>query len=109
MITCRVVRDGVLANPVREVVDLLHESAGVVTSALESQLAQVSNRLNVVMKHLTAWAGIILVPTLIPGIYGMNFHSMPELSWAVGYPLALGLMLASAGALYLAFKRRDWL
>jgi len=106
MITCRVVRDGVLANPVREVVDLLHESAGVVTPALRPYYRDV---LDHVMKHLTAWAGIILVPTLIAGINGMNFHSMPELSWAVGYPLALGLMLASAGALYLAFKRRDWL
>jgi magnesium transporter len=133
-----VVRFRRLAMPVREVVDLLHESAGVVTpalrpyyrdvldhvirasefvdnirdlltSALESQLAQVSNRLNVVMKHLTAWAGIILVPTLIAGVYGMNFRHMPELSWAVGYPLALGMMAASAVVLYLVFKRRDWL
>jgi magnesium transporter len=133
-----VVRFRRLAMPVREVVDLLHESSGVVTpalrpyyrdvldhvirasefidnirdlltSALESQLAQVSNRLNVVMKHLTAWASIILVPTLVAGVYGMNFRHMPELSWRVGYPLALGMMLLSAGVLYLVFKRRDWL
>jgi magnesium transporter len=61
------------------------------------------------MKHLTAWAGIILVPTLVAGIYGMNFRHMPELSWTVGYPMALGIMVASAVALYLVFKRRDWL
>jgi magnesium transporter len=133
-----VVRFRRLAVPVREVIDLLHESSGVVTpalapyyrdvldhviramefvdnirdlltAALESQLAQVSNRLNVVMKKLTAWAGIILVPTLIAGVYGMNFRHMPELSWTIGYPLALGTMALSAGALYVAFKRRDWL
>jgi magnesium transporter len=133
-----VVRFRRLATPVREVVDLLHESSGLVTadlrpyyrdvldhvirstelvdnirdlltSALESQLAQVSNRLNDVMKHLTAWAGIILVPTLIAGIYGMNFEHMPELSWRLGYPLSLALMVAAAAVLYVVFKRRDWL
>jgi magnesium transporter len=133
-----VVRFRRLAMPVREVVDLLYESSTVVTpplrpyyrdvldhviraselidnirdlltSALESQLARVSNRLNEVMKQLTAWAGIILVPTLIAGIYGMNFVHMPELSWTLGYPLALGFMAATAGALYLMFKRRGWL
>ncbi len=61
------------------------------------------------MKHLTAWAGIVLVPTLIAGIYGMNFRHMPELGWLFGYPFALGLMLLSAVVLYHAFKRRDWL
>ena len=75
----------------------------------EAQLAQVSNRLNVVMKQLSAWAGIILVPTLIAGIYGMNFRNMPELTWQIGYPLALGLMLVSAGMLYRIFKKREWL
>ena len=127
-----------LALPAREVIDLLTESAGVVTpalrpyfrdvmdhviraaelvdnirdlltSALESQLAQVSNRLNTVMKQLSAWAAIILIPTLIAGIYGMNFRHMPELSWSVGYPLAIGMMVLAAGALYVVFKRRDWL
>jgi magnesium transporter len=127
-----------LALPSREVVDLLAESSGVVTpalrpyyrdvldhvirvaeltdnirdlltSALEAQLAQVSNRLNTVMKQLSAWAAIILIPTLIAGIYGMNFRHMPELSWEIGYPMALGLMLAAAATLYVLFKRRDWL
>ncbi len=81
----------------------------LLTSALESQLAQVSNRLNVVMKQVTSWAAIILLPTLIAGIYGMNFRNMPELSWKVGYPMALGLMAASAFFLYRTFKTRNWL
>ena len=75
----------------------------------ELQLAQVSNRLNVVMKKLTAWAAIILIPTLIAGIYGMNFRHMPELDWTLGYPLALGVMASSAGVLYWSFRKRDWL
>ena len=81
----------------------------LLTSALEAQLSQISNRMNQVMKSLTSWGAIILVPTLIAGIYGMNFQGMPELHWAVGYPLALGLMVASAAGLYLAFRRKGWL
>jgi len=69
----------------------------------------VSNRLNEVMKELTSWAAIVLVPTLIAGIYGMNFRHMPELSWTLGYPFALGLMLVSAMLLYRMFKKRNWL
>ena len=61
------------------------------------------------MKKLTAWAGIILVPTLIAGVYGMNFRHMPELDWKVGYPLALGMMAVASTALYFVFKRNDWL
>jgi magnesium transporter len=53
-------------------------------------------------------AGTILVPTLIAGIYGMNFRHMPELNWLWGYPFALGLMALSAGGLYWMFKRRGW-
>jgi magnesium transporter len=89
-----------------EFVDNVRE---LLTTALEAHLSQVSNRLNMVMKQLTSWASIILVPTLIAGIYGMNFRHMPELSWMWGYPFALGVMLLSAGGLYYAFKRRGWL
>ena len=81
-------------------VELVDNIRDLLTSMLEVRVAQVANHLNEVMKKLTAWAGIILVPTLIAGIYGMNFENMPELRWQVGYPLALGLMAASAAALY---------
>jgi len=133
-----VVRFRRLAVPMREVVDLLMEAPGIatdvlapyyrdvldhvirvtelsdnvrdlLTSARELQLAQISNRLNVVMKQLTAWAAIILIPTLVAGIYGMNFEHMPELSWRLGYPMALGTMAGAAFLLYLVFKKQDWL
>jgi magnesium transporter len=81
----------------------------LLTSLIEVRMAQQANHLNEIMKKLTSWAGIILVPTLIAGIYGMNFRHMPELSWWVGYPLSLGLMAASAGILYRVFKSKDWL
>jgi magnesium transporter len=68
-----------------------------------------SNRLNEVAKSVTAWGAIILVPTLIAGIYGMNFQHMPELGWLFGYPFALGLMLVSGFTLFRAFKKRGWL
>ncbi|HUF58640.1 MAG TPA: CorA family divalent cation transporter [Actinomycetota bacterium] len=73
------------------------------------RMAQSADQLNEVMKKLSAWAGNILVPTLIAGIYGMNFDQMPELHWTLGYPLALGMMVASAVALYVGFRKRGWL
>jgi len=81
----------------------------ILSSALDVQLAVVSNRLNVIIKHLTSYAAIILVPTLIAGVYGMNFVHMPELTWRYGYPYAIAVMVLSALGLYWFFKRRDWL
>jgi magnesium transporter len=133
----RVVRMRRAVAPMREVLDMLTEENSIVTpalmpyyrdvqdhvirsielidnvrellsSALEARLAQASNRLNVVMKQLSAWAAIILIPTLIAGIYGMNFRNMPELDWRLGYPFALGVMAVAAFALYRVFKKRDW-
>jgi hypothetical protein len=52
---------------------------------------------------------IIFAPTLVAGIYGMNFDVMPELQWTFGYPVAIGLMLGFAGTLYVIFKKRNWL
>ena len=81
----------------------------ILTSLLELRSGQIANRLSDVAKKLSAWAGIILVPTLIAGIYGMNFRHMPELDWVVGYPLALGVMAIAGFALYRGFKKRGWL
>jgi magnesium transporter len=91
------------------VAELADNVRDVLTSLLEVRIAQAANRLNEVMKKLTGWAGIVLVPTLIAGIYGMNFQQMPELGWGLGYPFALLLMAGSSLSLYLIFKRRGWL
>ncbi len=89
--------------------DFIDSLRDLLSSALEAYLSVVSNRLNEVMKKLTSWAAIILIPTLIAGIYGMNFIHMPELRWRFGYLWALGLMIVAAMILYRMFKRRDWL
>jgi magnesium transporter len=60
-------------------------------------------------KRISSWAAIFFAPTLVAGIYGMNFKFMPELSWPLGYPFALGLMLVLGFALYTVFKRVGWL
>jgi magnesium transporter len=60
------------------------------------------------MKKLAGWAAILAVPTMVAGIYGMNFEFMPELRWPWGYPLSLGIMLAACGALYWNFRRLGW-
>ncbi len=91
------------------VVELADGIRDVVTSLLEVRVAQAANRMNDAMKKMSAWAGIVLVPTLIAGIYGMNFREMPELGWGLGYPFALALMAGSALGLYLVFRRRGWL
>jgi magnesium transporter len=61
------------------------------------------------VKRISSWAAIAFAPTLVAGIYGMNFDHMPELHWALGYPFSLVLMVAFAGLLYFLFKRRGWL
>ena len=61
------------------------------------------------VKKISGWAAILFAPSLIGSIYGMNFVTMPELQWEYGYPLALGLMLASSVTLYVVFKTRKWL
>jgi hypothetical protein len=79
------------------------------TFLLDASLGLISIEQNAAMK-LFSWAAVVfLPPTLIAGIFGMNFHYMPELSWRYGYPLSLVLMLATAVGPYLYFKKRGWI
>ena len=92
--------------------DILTVNATLVTQTQNEdmqRLAEASNAQNEELKKISAWAAILFAPTLIGTIYGMNFHHMPELNWAVGYPFALLLMAAVCAGLYLIFKHRGWL
>jgi magnesium transporter len=89
--------------------DLTEQYRDLITGAMEAYLSMVSNRLNTVMKALTAVSTVILPMSLIAGIYGMNFKRMPELEWPWGYPLALGLMAAVGLGLFAFFKTKRWI
>jgi magnesium transporter len=75
---------------------------------LDTNLANQSNRMNLVMKKVTSWAAIIAVPTLITGFFGQNL-TFPLLNTVAGFWFSLALILAASGTLYLLFKRNDWL
>jgi magnesium transporter len=81
----------------------------LLSAVLDATLAQVSIRQNDDMRKISAWVAIVAVPTMIAGIYGMNFRHMPELNWRFGYPAALLVMLVACVLLYRAFRRSGWL
>lgn len=91
------------------IVDNVDTFRELLAGALDAYLALASNRMNAVMKTLTSASIILLIPTLIAGIYGMNFEWMPELHDHYGYPMALGAMMLIMLALYAMFKRKNWL
>ena len=73
------------------------------------RMSEASYVQNEDVKRISAWAAIFFAPSLIGTIYGMNFEHMPELSWTLGYPLALLVMVVSSVVLYVVFKRNKWL
>jgi magnesium transporter len=79
------------------------------TTAIQVNLGMINLNETEVTKKLAAWAAIIAVPTMIAGIYGMNFKNMPELDWLWGYPLAMAAMFGTDVGLYLWFKSIRWL
>ncbi|CAN5359276.1 magnesium/cobalt transporter CorA [soil metagenome] len=100
----------------RDVVDHLTQAAevvdtldGLLSTAFDAHLASISVQQNDDMRKISAGAAIVVVPTLIAGVYGMNFDHMPELHWALGYPYALILMAGSSGLLWWLFKKAGWL
>jgi magnesium transporter len=79
------------------------------SSLVQAALARVEMQQNVDMRKISAWAGLLAVPTMIAGIYGMNFNYMPILNWKWGYPVVLVFMATLCMLLYRNFRRRDWL
>ena len=91
------------------IADLADSYRELVTSALEMYMSVVANRTNDQMKALAVVATLLMPPTFIAGVYGMNFEHMPELALPWGYPAALALMAVTSGALYLLFRYKRWL
>jgi magnesium transporter len=91
------------------IVESVEDYQDLAAGALEASLAVISNRVGTVARNLGAYAAIFAVVTMISGVYGMNFVHMPELGWRFGYAWALGLMLVTAGGLWVYFKRKGWL
>lgn len=96
----------------RDVQSLTDHSAYLaenVTFLLDSAVGLINTDQNEIMKVFSVWAVILMPPTLIGSIYGMNFRHMPELAWPVGYPLALGLMIVAMLVPIWWFRRKGWL
>jgi len=81
----------------------------LLSSALQANLTQVTVRQNADMRRISAWVAILAVPTMIAGVYGMNFEHMPELRWRFGYPAVLLLIFVVCGLLHRRFRRAGWL
>ena len=100
----------------RDVLDHLARAAeevdnldSLLTTAFDAHIAQISLQQNDDMRKISAGAALVVVPTLIAGVYGMNFTHMPELEWTYGYPFALVLMGGVSGLLWWFFRRSGWL
>jgi magnesium transporter len=76
---------------------------------IDLRRVEQANALNEVTKRLTGWAAIIAIPTLIAGIYGMNYTLTPQDNHSWGFEIAIGLMVVAAGGLYTFFKKRGWI
>jgi magnesium transporter len=81
----------------------------LLTTLVDAVLAKTTMRQNNDMRKITAYAAMISVPTMIAGIYGMNFQYMPELQWRYGYPLVLGVIAVLITTLFRVFRRNQWL
>ena len=90
------------------VLDQLDLYRDLLASVVDARMTMASNSLGAIMKRLTAFTVVLMVPTLIAGIYGMNFEYMPELEWPLGYFYALGIMGTAVVVAVTWFRRNGW-
>ena len=98
-----------VADHLLRVIDHVESYDRLLTDILNAHLAQISVQQNSDMRKISAWVAIAAVPTMIAGIYGMNFENMPELKWHYGYFIVVGIMGAACLGLYRAFRKSGWL
>ena len=98
-----------VSDHLQAVIDHIETYDRLLADILGAHLAQVSVQQNEDMRKISAWVAIAAVPTMVAGIYGMNFHNMPELGWRWGYEATLGAMVLVCLVLHRAFKRSGWL
>jgi magnesium transporter len=91
------------------VVNRIASFRDLLNSILEANLTQVTVRQNNDMRKISAWIAIAAVPTMLAGIWGMNFEHMPEIPQVWGYPAAVSLMVVACTFLYRRFKKSGWL
>jgi len=92
-----------------KVIDDVNTMNDLMEAALHANLALIQVQQNVDMRKISAWVGIGAVPTMVAGIYGMNFENLPELQWKYGYYVVLGVLGAVSAGLFRVFRRNNWL
>jgi magnesium transporter len=98
-----------VADHLARAADVVDTLDGLLSTAFEAHLARISVQQNEDMRKISAGVGLVAAPTLIAGVYGMNFEHMPELGWWFGYPFSLALMVLTSAALWVFFKKSGWL
>jgi magnesium transporter len=98
-----------IADHLSRITEQITSFDALLDSILQAHLAQVTVAQNEDMRKITAWAAIIAVPTMVCGVYGMNFEHMPELRWTYGYPLVVAAMATACFLLHRSFRRNGWL
>lgn len=98
-----------VADHLAQVIDHIESFDRLLTDVLHAHLARVGVSQNEDMRKISAWVAIAAMPTMIAGIYGMNFEHMPELGWKFGYPMALGIMALVCLVLHRLFRKSGWL
>lgn len=102
-------RTETIAADIRSLTDHASYVAGTTTFLLDAMLGLINIEQNIIIKIVSVVSVLIMPPTLVASVYGMNFHVMPELDWRFGYPLTLAAMVCAAALPYLFFRRRGWL
>ncbi len=98
-----------VADHLARVAETIDTLDSLLSTAFDAHLAQISVQQNDDMRKISAAVGLVAAPTLIAGVYGMNFKDMPELGWPYGYPMSIALMLISCAVLFYFFKKSGWL